>query len=173
MDLMLWEKPVFTLSCPPFGEVRAGVCRKISYDKILLFMQGKSVCFKEIIKEIIPGINENLLTVSGAFVFFRNYIEAVEKYCEENMDIFKAPEHIDFDEDREEIALPVISCPMHIIYEYSGLDFGRINELDILDYRLLLADGIKLKILSRADGRGREILRECYECMHKNSDIFG
>lgn len=172
MDLMLWEKPVFTLHCPPFGEVRAGVCRKVSYDKALLFMQGRIIDFREIIKEIVPDINENLLTVAGAFVFFKNYIEAVENYCEKNMDHFKAPEYFDFDEDREEIALPVISCGLHIIHEYSGLDFERINELDILDYRLLLADGIKMQILSRADGKGRETLRKCCEYMRRDSDIF-
>ena len=42
------------------------------------------------------------------------------------------------------------------MYEHSGLSFDKIAELDILDFRMLLADAVKYRVLNRSDGKGRE-----------------
>lgn len=172
--LFPFEKPVFTLSCPPFGEVRARVCRKITFDKIAYFLSGGRAEYDKIVREIpMQDIPDNFtVTLATAFVFLSNYRNVVEEYCEKNTDIFGIPQRLDF-EDREKIKLPIVTASERLVREHSGLSFSQINELDILDYRLLLADSVKLNILERADGKGREYLNECYDCMHKNSDIFG
>lgn len=172
--LFPFEKPVFTLSCPPFGEVRAGVCRKITYDRIEFFLNGGGAArVREIMREILPELDFEDVTFSTAFVFLRAYKEAIEDYCQKNTDIFAVPEKVDFSEEKVQIKLPIITASERLVHEHSGLSFAEINELDILDYRILLADSVKVNILSRPDGKGREYLNECYDCMHKNSDIFG
>lgn len=172
--LFPFEKPVFTLSCPPFGEVRAGVCRKITYDRIEFFLNGGGAArVREIMREILPEFDFENVTVTTAFVFLTAYKNAIDEYCEKNKDIFEVPEKVDFSEEKEKLKLPVVTSAERLVYEHSGLNFAAINELDILDFKMLLADSVKISILSRMDGKGREYLNECYDCMHKNSDIFG
>lgn len=169
-----FEKPVFTLSCPPFGEVRAGVCKKITYDRIEIFLNGGGAArVREIMREILPEFDFENVTVTTAFVFLTAYKHAIDEYCEKNMDIFEVPEKVDFSEEKEKLKLPVVTSAERLVYEHSGLNFAAINEMDILDFKMLLADSVKISILSRMDGKGREYLNECYDCMHKNSDIFG
>lgn len=170
--LFPFKKPVFTLSCPPFGEVRARACRKIIFDEIVYFLSGGGTDHGRLIKEIAVDKLPDNISLATAAVFLNAYRNAVEEYCEENIDIFGIPRKLDF-EEHEKIKLPVITASERLVHEHSGLDLFRINELDILDYRLLLADSVKLNILERADGKGKEYLNECYDCMHKNSDIFG
>ncbi len=37
---------------------------------------------------------------------------------------------------------------------------------------MLLADAVKFKVLNRADGKGKEFLNECYDFMHRKSNLF-
>ncbi len=169
-----FEKPVFTLSCPPFGEVRAGVCRKITYDRIEIFLKGGGAArVHEIMREILPELKFEDITFSTAFVFLTAYKNAIDEYCERNKDIFEVPERVDFSEEKEKLKLPVVTSAERLVHEHSGLNFAEIKELDILDFKMLLADSVKISILSRMDGKGREYLNECYDCMHQNSSIFG
>lgn len=172
--LFPFKKPVFTLSCPPFGEVRARVCSKGVYDKIQYLLTTGSGDISEIMGEIpVENLPGNIcLTYTTCFEFLTNYRNAVEKYCEENIDIFGIPKKEEF-ETEEPVRLPLVTVSERLVYEHTGINFREIDELDILDYRLLLADAMKWRILQRQDGKGREYLNECYDCMHKNSDIFG
>ena len=99
------------------------------------------------------------------------YREAVEKYCEDNIDIFGLPKSFGMDSG-EECRLPVITYGERLVYEHSGLSFDKIAELDILDFRMLLADAVKYRVLNRSDGKGREFLNECYDFMHRRSTLF-
>ncbi|MCM1525561.1 MAG: hypothetical protein NC120_14035 [Ruminococcus sp.] len=167
-----FEKPVFKISVPPLGVKSVPICSKGIWDRLL--MSAVSDSEKDIRKsaEALSDFPENV-PVSLLKKFICDYRESVEAYCEMNKDIFMIPEKPDFENDDEKIRLPVITFCENIVAEYTGFDFDRINELDILDYRMLLADACKLKILRRADGEGKKYLNECYDYMHRNSNIFG
>ncbi|UKI16004.1 MAG: hypothetical protein L6V87_09935 [Ruminococcus sp.] len=77
--------------------------------------------------------------------FVSGYIKAVNDYCEDFADIYGIPDKPDFEHDEEETKLPVLTFGERIVREHTGFDFDRINELDILDYKLLLADACKIK----------------------------
>lgn len=169
-----FKKPVFMLPCPPLGAVGAHICRKITFDRIIILSGeavGSAEDMKEVISEIAPEANFSAMGITGASLFIKKYREAVEKYCEDNIDIFGLPQTFCMD-CGEKCKLPVITYGERLVHEHSGLSFSEIAELDVLDYRMLLADAVKFKVLNRADGKGKEFLNECYDFMHRKSNLF-
>ncbi len=175
ISVSAFNKPVFLLPCPPAGKAEARICRKITWDRIcILLSKGlfRKAGAAEAVKEISPDIDPRLLGMIGCEKFLRSYKEAVENFIEDNMNVYKVPYKADFEGNDTEIKLHFFTYGERLVHEHSGLSFTEINELDYLDYRMLLADAAKIKILRRKDGKGVEYLNECYDCMHRISDIF-
>jgi len=160
--------PSFVLSCPPLGNIRAEVCRKCTYERV----RAGSIS-DDIISEI-ADIPPELVNDVTKKAFISSYIDAVEDYIKSNSDIFEIPRKDDFESesDSERLKLPVPTYSERLVYEHTGLNFAQINELNYLEYRMLLADAVKVRILRREDGKGVEYLNECYDCMHQISTLF-
>lgn len=159
--------PSFALSCPPLGYIRAEVCRKRTFEQLKIGGNSEEF-FSEIAVDFPPGLINDVTKKA----FISSYIDAVEDYIKNNSDIFEIPHKDDFESDSECLKLPVPTYSERLVYEHTGLNFSEINELNYLEYRLLLAGAVKVRILRREDGKGTEYLNECYECMHKISDLF-
>ena len=173
MTLTPFNKPVFTLPCPPVGTVRGRTCRKSTFDRIILALNSSFTAeeMRSLLTEISPDTDFGIMGLTGARLFLGEYRNAVEKYCEDNVDIFGIPKAFGTDSGGH-CRLPVITYAERLVYEHSGLNFFQIAELDVLDYRMLLADAVKYRILQREDGKGREFLNECYSFMHRESSLF-
>ncbi|MGN0665394.1 MAG: hypothetical protein ACI4KF_02580 [Huintestinicola sp.] len=162
------SKPEFLLPCPPLGMVRAAVCSKGTYDIIRVICEGcgSPVQIKRAIEEI-SDIDAALLGIAAGTAFLRAYRDTLESYCDRNKDFYAFPERLDFEAmNAEKSKLPIMTWAENLVHLHTGLNFREIAELDILDYRLLFADAVKLTILSRADGEGKKHLNECYDYMH-------
>ena len=168
-----FKKPVFMLPCPPVGAVMGRICSKRTYDRIMLAAGGglDREALSAILSEIAPDADIRAIGITGTMKLMAAYREAVEKYCEDNIGIFGLPKAFGMD-GGEECRLPVITYGERLVYEHSGLSFDKIAELDILDFRMLLADAVKYRVLNRSDGKGREFLNECYDFMHRRSTLF-
>lgn len=170
--ITVFDKPIFKINLRPYGIISVPVCSKSTWDTLIYAMSTLNrTKLYEAAKALYPDLPENIPDVS-VIVFLDEYMDQVEEYCKINIDIFGIPEKPDFDKTEEKLKLPIITYNTHIVQEYTGLDFERINELDILDFRMLLADAVKVIILRRADGKGTEYLNECYNFMHKISNMF-
>lgn len=168
-----FNKPVFMLPCPPIGVVRGRICSKRIYDKVTLAVSGNvdKKTLYVILGNIAPDAKLSVIGITGAVKLIKAYREAVEKYCEDNIDIFGLPKSFGMDSG-EECRLPVVTYAERLVYEHSGLSFDKISDLDILDFRMLLADAVKYRVLNRSDGKGKEFLNECYDFMHRRSTLF-
>lgn len=165
--------PVFNLPLPPIGTVRAGVCRKKTWDMLPAICHGfHADKTAECVADIVPDINVRLLTNTNGIIFLKKYIEKMDEYFNSNMDIFNIPESNDAGREGEAIKLPILTYPEHMVHDYAGYSFDEIDKMPITKYRVILADAAKLLILSRPDGKGRERLNECYNYMHKISNMF-
>lgn len=169
--ITLFEKPVFKIPLIPVGMMSVPVCSKGIWDALIFSRCGKGEMLRKTAKALCKDIPDNM-PLSSLREFADRYIDCVNEYCKANCDFFSLPEKPDFEHDEEPLKLPVLTTGENLVKEHTGFDFDRINELDILDYRTLLADACKLRILRRADGKGREYLNECYDFMHKNSNLF-
>ena len=164
-------KPVFNVPLPPVGRIRVPVCSKSVWDTLIISLSGNDDMLRMAAKLLFANIPDDMPAASLR-EFTEGYISGIEEYCKENADIFMIPEKPDFEHDEVPLKLPIMTFGESVVKEHTGFDFDRISELDILDYRMLLADACKLRMLRRADGKGREYLNECYDFMHGVSDIF-
>lgn len=104
------------------------------------------------------------LTPMTAAKFIEDFVRALDELREQNMDVMKVPEQIDY-ETPKQLALPCLTSGERLVYEHSGIDFERQADMLITEYWILLADAMKMKILSRSDGF--DYLEQCYRDMHK------
>lgn len=162
-----FKMPSFLLPLPPLGYIRAEVCSKGTFEQLKIGVNSE-----KIFSEIAADVPSELINDVTKKAFISSYIDAVEDYIKSNSDIFEIPHKDDFESNSECLKLPVPTYSERLVYEHTGLNFAEINELNYLEYRLLLADAIKVRILRREDGKGTEYLNECYECMHHISDLF-
>lgn len=166
-------KPDFIIPCPPLGAARVRVCSKRIWDIITVISKGfgSPAQIREAVKEIAPEINAELLGITCGMAFLKTYRDTLEEYMNRNKDYFGFPEKLDFDAMNEEkCRLPVMTYGENLVHMHTGFNFAEIQELDILDYRLLFADAVKLRILSRPDGEGKKYLNDCYDYMHYEDD---
>lgn len=173
VNISPFNKPVFHIPALPYGFIDVGVCSKAQWDRLkAASTAGDTAVLSAVLSHMgvnLPDSTPSMLTEG----FAEAYIKAVEAYCERYTDIFGIPEKPDFENDEgEALKLPVMTFGERLVYEHSGLDFFQISCLDILDYRMLLADAVKVKCLRREDGKGKEYLNECYDFMHRISNMF-
>lgn len=139
MDISMFAKPVFKIDVPLTGIISCRTCTVGAYRRF----ECGTFSEKDIESVIIGNMPPFLL--STKIIFVKKYIEEIEKYCDDNCDVLKVPD--DGKPPEKKCKLNVNTYYDHCVYEYSGIDLERINEMDIIDYRLLLSDSIKLTIL--------------------------
>lgn len=175
MFILPFEPPVYTEDTQIYGVIRIPVCSKADWDYLIyaLAMDSQSQCVEAIKRIGVTDIPDS----APAFIIKRvlsNYKAFILKFCEDYLDIFEVPDKPDFDgEFAEKLKTTIFTFEQNYIHNHTGLNFLQIQQLNILEYKMLLADAVKLKILSRADGKGKEYLNECYNAMHKISNMFG
>ena len=83
MTLTPFNKPVFTLPCPPLGTVRGRTCRKSTFDRIILALNSSFTAeeMRSLLTEISPDTDFGIMGLTGARLFLGEYRNAVEKYC--------------------------------------------------------------------------------------------
>ncbi|MGN1090591.1 MAG: hypothetical protein ACI4Q6_09355 [Huintestinicola sp.] len=163
------ENVRFILTIPPFPAVIVGICTENEYERIKLALDAKhESSLRELCRAIGADFPEST-PIGICEAALGKYVEGIDKYCRERMDLYEIPKlPVFFEEqpDEEELRMPIITIAENAIHEYTGLDFREIGELDVLTYRMYLADAIKLRILRRKDGKGKEYLNKCYDAMH-------
>jgi hypothetical protein len=117
--------------------------------------------------EKYSGTSVPLLPDMGE-AFINEYLRQINEYREKNMDYLMIPETISFDTPEPD-KLPVMTCAENAVYIYSGLDFIRQAELNIIEYWMILADSMKAQILRTKDGK--DYLNECWHDMHRISTL--
>ena len=113
------------------------------------------------------GICEEMppLAESTADKFIEDVITALKEYREQYRDILGVPKKNDYsvgNEDEQEF--PILTHADSLVYHHSGIDMIQQRELPVIEYWLLLADAIKIR-LSESE-KGREYLQDCYIDMH-------
>ena len=105
------------------------------------------------------------LAESTAEKLTEDIIKALKDYRDRNIDVLGVPKKNDYstgNEDKNEF--PILTHADNLVYEHSGINFIDQKELSIIEYWLLLADAIKIKLSTTETGR--EYLRDCYTDMH-------
>ncbi len=162
MDITASAKPVFKINVPLAGIISCRACTVGTYRR-LCAGTFSSEDIKDIIIGEIPAFLQSTLAA-----FAKCYISETEKYFDENCDTLRVP---DSGERSEKISkLNVSTFYDHCVYDYSGIDFERINDMNIIDYQLLLADSIKLMILQNRQNPV-DYLNGCWCYMHDKASI--
>ena len=174
LELTPYTKPKFNIPLPPKAVYSVGSCCKGDYDKIVLAVAtaAGSGVYQQLTEKLL-GKKPKAATDVGCYVFLKKYRETLDKYMDGNIDFMRIPEKPDFGkDDNKAVKFPIATCGERFVAEHTGLNFIEINQLDIIEYRLFLADAVKMRILRREDGKGGEYLNECYNFMHKKSTMF-
>ena len=108
------------------------------------------------------------LTESTADKFIDDVIEVLKKYRDKNIDVLGVPKKNDYSigEDNKS-EFPILTHADNLVYIHSGLNFVQQRDISIIEYWLLLADAVKLR-LSETE-KGREYLQDCYVDMHSQT----
>ncbi|MCM1523820.1 MAG: hypothetical protein NC120_05120 [Ruminococcus sp.] len=172
------DTPKIIAGLQPYGDVDCNICSVEMWEAVIKALQY-NIADKmlHITAALIKEMPCKMLLKSSCKAFLLNYVKAVNNYCENNIDMYMQPECCEFDFEKneadEKLLMPVFTYEEHTVAEYTGLSFKEISQLDIFTYRLYLADALKVNILKRADGTGKEYLNKCYRYMHQIDDDIG
>lgn len=165
-------EPTFRLTVLPFGVFNIPTCSKACWDKLCESLDlNDGAGLTEVLKGLIPKLPEST-PMSIKQRIGTDYREKVEEYCEQLKDLYEVPSKVDFEHDDKPIKLPITTYGESIVKDHTGFNFDEIDKLSVLEYRMLLADAVKLRILRRSDGKGAEYLQECYNSMHQISTLW-
>lgn len=164
MDITAFSKPIFNISVPTAGVISCRTCTVITYRRLKCGAYTAEDISDIIIGELPPFIRSTLT------IFIQKYIAELEKYRDDNCDILRVP--VDGSEPEKKCRLSVSTFYDHCVKEYSGFDFSEINELNIIDYWLLLADSVKLMALQNKKDP-EDYLNGCWCYMHDKATPDG
>lgn len=164
MVITAFQKPIFRVDVPLVGVIPCRSCSVIVYRRLCCGAYTAED-IKEIIYGDIPPLIHSTLTI-----LIKKYISALDDYRKKNCDILAVPD--DGNVPEEKCRLGVSTFYDHCVYEYSGIDIERINDMDIIDYWLLLSDAVKLMVLKNKQ-EPEKYLNGCWCYMHDKSDPFG
>lgn len=163
MVITAFPKPIFRVDVPAAGVISCRSCSVLVYRRLCCGAYTAADISGIIIGDVPPLIHSTLT------IFVKNYIKALDDYRKRNCDILAVPD--DGSVPEEKCRLGVSTFYDHCVYEYSGFDFERINELDIIDYWLLLADSVKLMVLKNKQ-EPEKYLNGCWCYMHDEVSPF-
>lgn len=164
MKILPFTLPVFDVPLTiPAATLRVATPSKADYMNMIT-AQDRRAAAQEIIDKYAGGA----LTISATAAddFIKAYTALIKQYREDNMDLLCIPKKEDFGVPSEDVPkFPIMTNGERLVYEHTGLNFAEQNELPITEYWLLLADAVKLRILSAPEGKDR--LDEYYYDMHR------
>lgn len=166
--------PKLTVSFAPYGDVHVRVCSKNLFDTIINVLSGSDD------SEVLSCTSATIVNmpcrkplISSCRAYLQRYIDAICDYCDENVDLLKVPERLEFDtEEKPKLKMPIFTFEENLVHCHTGLSFNEIGNLDIFTYRFYVAEACKLSILRRIDGTGTEYLNDCYNYAHQIDDDF-
>lgn len=166
--------PVFTVSFAPYGDVRVKPCSKDIFEGVILALRNVDIdAIVSYTSAIIEEMPCSKPLVSSCRAFLNRYLDALNDYCENEIDLLRLPERLEFGTDEKpKLLMPIHTFEEYLVHSHTGLNFNEIGKLDILTYRFYAAEALKINILKRADGTGTEYLNECYKYMHQIDDEF-
>lgn len=104
------------------------------------------------------------LTETTAEEFLLRYTGALEEYRKTNLDVMMIPEKNSYDVGGHDDEFHIITSLQHMVYDYSGIDFGEQLEMLVTEYWVLCADAVKYSL--QQTEKGREYLEDAYIDMH-------
>ena len=164
MDITAFAKPIFRIDVPAAGVISCRTCTVITYRRLKCGTFTAEDISGIIIGDLPPFLHSTLT------IFIRKYIAELDKYRKDNCDILQVPD--DGSEPEKKCRLGVSTFYDHCVKDYSGLNFAEINELNIIDYWLLLADSVKLMALQNKKDP-EEYLNGCWCYMHDKATPDG
>ena len=156
MDITAFAKPIFRIDVPAAGVISCRTCTVITYRRLKCGTFTAEDITDIIIGDLPPFLRSTLT------IFIQKYIAELDKYRKDNCDILQVPD------DGSE---PEKKCRLGV-KDYSGFNFAEINDLDIIDYWLLLADSVKLMALQNKK-EPEEYLNGCWCYMHDKATPDG
>lgn len=153
------------------GAVMFGVCTKGDMDRMTdrAFLNCTDILGKYCTDpepwEQCPPFERERLTV--------RYGQAIADIIEEKKTILKIPYSLKMHNgDMPENIWPSNTTAEKLVFDYTGIDFLRQKDMNFLEWRQLLADGIKYNLSNTADGV--EVLNSAYDetCVPFDRDAF-
>lgn len=174
MNLTQEFKPIFKINVPIMGEVRCRTCTVEQFNDLSHFRN-----IRDVMESIIVGHIPNTLKVTE-LQFVKEYITAVNKYCEEHKETLVIPYDNGYtammrekkgDEYDEPLKFVIETQCDKIVCDYARISFIELGSVDIIDYRKLAADAYKFNAVSnRIDGV--EYLNNCW-CVMTGKSLHG
>jgi hypothetical protein len=162
MQILSFTLPKFMIEIPiPKTIVILSPPTKEDYYRIIVAKE-KAPLAAEIMEKYADHSVPLLYGMAESFV--NEYMRQINEYRESCMDYLKIPGSSDFTVDVPD-KLPVMTYGENAVYTYSGIDFIRQKDINIIEYWMILADSLKARISQTKEGR--EYLDECWHDMHR------
>jgi len=161
MELFAIKKPVFVIDVPTIGKISCRTCTVADYRRLCVMRDLRNV-LERVAVEDVP---QTLKAIE--MIWAKLYLKEIDEYTQENMDVLAVPSSGDQDESEEEKCLLKIHTVLDkLAADYAHLSFIEIQEIDIIDYRMIAADAYKYMIMTNKPD-AVEYLNGCYLNMHE------
>lgn len=160
MELLAIRKPIFTIDVPTIGRISCRTCTVADHRKICVMRDLRSI-LERVTVEDIP---KTLKTID--IMWAKLYLNEIEQYTRDNMDVLAVPSCGEAEDDAEKSLLKIHTVVDKLVADYAHLSFIEIQDIDIIDYRLIAADAYKHMVMTNKPD-AVEYLNECYCNMHE------
>lgn len=158
MRLLPITLPQFKIEVPLIGTFLFSVCTVGEYKQLKMQDSVRQIFEKLASTENLP----DSMLHSSIEIWRIKYIEAVESYIESQKDCLCVP--TDGSVGEEKCMFPVLTMEEKMFCDYTGLNFLQMNEINYIDYRLIVADAAKLNVIKNKTD-GIKYLNSCYGYM--------
>lgn len=162
MELTAIKKPVFTIDIPTIGKISCRTCTVAEHRRL---RAGRDL--RNVLERVAVGdIPQTLKAID--IIWSKMYLKKIEDYCNANMDALVLPSAGDFGkpgDKNKECFLQIYTTTDKLVADYAHLSFIEIQDIDIIDYRLIAADAFKHSVLTNKPD-GIDYLNGCYCNMH-------
>lgn len=162
MEITDFIKPILKIDVPTVAVIPCRTCTIAQYKKLRRLENAADVLKAVSLADKLPDILLN----TAVYIWAEKYIEAIEDYCSNNVDWLAVPS--DGTEDAKRAKLEVFTAADKLVADYARLSFRELQSVDVIDYRLLLADAVKHNIYKNKED-AVDYLNGCYCNMH---DMF-
>ena len=161
MEITAIRKPIFEIDVPTIGKISCRTCSVADHRKLCVMRDLRSI-LERVTLEDIP---QTLKTID--IIWTKLYLNEIEQYTRNNMDVLMIPASGDSeDEEKEKCLLKIHTVVDKLVADYTHLSFIEIQDIDIIDYRLIAADAYKHMIMTNKPD-AVAYLNGCYCNMHE------
>lgn len=161
MDVTAIRKPVFIIEVPTIGKIPCRTCTVADHRRLRTKRDLRNV----LERVAVGDIPQTLRTIE--IIWAEMYLNEIEKYCRRNMDALEIPTGGSTGKpgENQKCMLNIFTSTDKLVADYAHLSFIEIQDIDIIDYRLLAADAYKYLIMTNKTD-GIDFLNGCYCNMH-------